>query len=85
MRPPITTEILKSSSVKYGTSGVRGLVSAMTDKICWLYTKAFIQFLEQKDSIAKGTQIAIDHDLRESRPRITTVVIKAIIDSGHEP
>ncbi|ALK94719.1 phosphomannomutase [Francisella tularensis] len=85
MRQTIIKEIIKSSSVKFGTSGVRGLVSAMTDKICWLYTKAFIQFLEQKYSIAKGTKIAIAHDLRESSPRITTVVIKAIIDSGHEP
>ncbi|MDE5000706.1 phosphomannomutase, partial [Francisella tularensis subsp. holarctica] len=45
----------------------------------------FIQFLEQKYSIAKGTKIAIAHYLRESSPRITTVFIKAIIDSGHEP
>lgn len=39
MRQTIIKEIIKSSGVKFGTSGVRGLVSAMTDKICWLYTK----------------------------------------------
>ncbi|MDE4972115.1 phosphomannomutase, partial [Francisella tularensis subsp. holarctica] len=54
MRQTIIKEIIKSSSVKFGTSGFRGLVSAMTDKICWLFTKAFIKFLEQKYSIAKG-------------------------------
>ncbi|MDE4972317.1 phosphomannomutase, partial [Francisella tularensis subsp. holarctica] len=48
-------------------------------------TKAFIQFLEQKYSISKFTKIAIAHDLLESSPRITKVVIKAIIDSGLEP
>ncbi|APD50917.1 phosphomannomutase [Francisella hispaniensis] len=85
MRQTIIKEIIQSSGVKFGTSGVRGLVSAMTDKICWLYTKAFIQFLEQKYSIAKGTKFAIAHDLRESSPRITKAVIRAILDSGYEP
>ncbi|APC91121.1 MULTISPECIES: phosphomannomutase [Francisella] len=85
MKEVIVKNIIKSSGVKFGTSGVRGLVVAMTDKICWLYTKAFIQFLEQKYTIAKGTKVAIAHDLRESSPRITKAVIKAVIDSGYEP
>lgn len=85
MEKVVVKDVIKSSGVKFGTSGVRGLVSAMTDKICWLYTKAFIQFLEQKYSIAKGVKIAIAHDLRESSPRITKAVIKAVLDSGYEP
>lgn len=85
MKAVVIKNIIKSSGVKFGTSGVRGLVSAMTDRICWLYTKAFIQFLEQKYSIAKGTKIAIAHDLRDSSPRITKAVVKAVVDSGYEP
>jgi phosphomannomutase len=85
MEEVVIKNIIKSSGVKFGTSGVRGLVSSMTDKICWLYTKAFIQFLEQKYSIVKGTKIAIAHDLRDSSPRITKAVVKAVIDSGYEP
>lgn len=85
MKQEIIKNIIKSSGVKFGTSGVRGLVSAMTDKICWLYTKAFLQFLEQKYSITKGMKIAIAHDLRDSSPRITKAVVKAVIDSGYEP
>lgn len=85
MKEVVIKNIIKSSGVKFGTSGVRGLVSAMTDKICWLYTKAFIQFLEQKYSITKGTKVAIAHDLRDSSPRITKAVVKAAIDSGYEP
>lgn len=84
MKKVVIENIIKSSGVKFGTSGVRGLISAMTDRICWLYTKAFIQFLEQKYSIAKGTKIAIAHDLRDSSPRITKAVVKAVIDSGYE-
>ncbi|MCL4127293.1 UNVERIFIED_CONTAM: hypothetical protein GTU68_056678, partial [Idotea baltica] len=57
----------------------------MTDEICWLYTKAFIQFLEQKYKIQKGSKVAIANDLRSSSPRITKAVIKAVLDSGYEP
>ncbi|WP_150468042.1 phosphomannomutase [Francisella sp. SYW-9] len=85
MEKVVIKDVIKISGVKFGTSGVRGLVSAMTDKICWLYTKAFLQFLEQKYSITKGTKIAIAHDLRDSSPRITKAVVKAVIDSGYEP
>lgn len=85
MEKVIIKDVIKSSGVKFGTSGVRGLVSAMTDKICWLYTKAFIQFLEEKYQIQKGTKVAIAHDLRDSSPRIAKAVIKAVSDSGYEP
>lgn len=85
MEKVVIKDVINSSGVKFGTSGVRGLVVAMTDKICWLYTKAFIQFLEHKYSITKGTKVAIAHDLRDSSPRITKAVIKAVKDSGYEP
>ncbi|ASG68511.1 phosphomannomutase [Francisella halioticida] len=85
MKKVAIENIIKSSGVKFGTSGVRGLVSVMTDEICWLYTKAFIQFLEEKYNLQKGIEIAIAQDLRESSPRITKAVIQAVIDSGYKP
>ncbi|MED7789181.1 phosphomannomutase [Francisella sp. 19X1-34] len=85
MEKVVIKDVIKTSGVKFGTSGVRGLVSAMADKICWLYTKAFLQFLEQKYSITKGIKIAIAHDLRDSSPRIAKAVVKAVADSGYEP
>ncbi|ORM38600.1 phosphomannomutase [Francisella endosymbiont of Ornithodoros moubata] len=85
MEKVVIKDVITSSGVKFGTSGVRGLVATMTDKICWLYTKAFIQFLEHKYSMSEGAKVAIAHDLRESSPRITKAVIKAVIDSGYEP
>ncbi|GAB4221807.1 MAG: phosphomannomutase [Francisella sp.] len=85
MKQIIIKDIIQESGVKFGTSGVRGLVVSMTDKICWLYTKAFIQFLEQKYNITKGTKFAVSNDLRESSPRIAKAVIKAISDSGYQP
>jgi phosphomannomutase len=85
MRKATVNDVIVSSGVKFGTSGVRGLVVKMTDEICWLYTKAFIQFLEQKHKIQKGSKIVIANDLRSSSPRITKAVIKAVSDSGYEP
>ncbi|MFC4892663.1 phosphomannomutase [Pseudofrancisella aestuarii] len=85
MKTTITKDVIKDSGVKFGTSGVRGLVVEMTDRICWLYTKAFIQFLEEKYNIQKGTEIAIAHDLRDSSPRITKAVVQAISDNGYKP
>ena len=32
-------DIVKDSGVRFGTSGARGLVTAMTDRVCWAYTR----------------------------------------------
>lgn len=69
-----------SSSVRFGTSGVRGLVSELTDEVCYAYTKAFL------DHVAGGARaIVIGHDLRPSSPAITQACISAVIDSGRKP
>lgn len=78
-------DLMIQSGVAFGTSGARGLASAMTDLLCYSYTKGFIQFLEQVEKLKKGEQIAIAGDLRESTPRITQAVFRAITDSGYSP
>jgi phosphomannomutase len=35
--------VMQQSGVAFGTSGARGLVTAMTDEVCAAYTQAFIQ------------------------------------------
>ena len=40
--------LIQNSGVKFGTSGVRGLVTAMTDKVCYIYAMAFVQYLQAK-------------------------------------
>ena len=79
------SQVVTSSGVKFGTSGMRGLVSDITDKVTWCYTKAFIQFLEQKHNLSKSSNIAVAHDLRDSSPRITVAVIDAIYAAGYNP
>lgn len=66
--------------LKFGTSGLRGLVSDMTDLECYINTKAFVCFcIEQYPGLS---QVYIAGDLRESTPKIVAAIWQAIIDCG---
>src|SRR3954466_9459128 len=78
-------EAMDSSGVAFGTSGARGLVSAMTDEVCYIYTRGFLQYLEREREIQRGGRVAIAGDLRPSTPRIMRAVMKAIADHGSVP
>jgi len=65
--------------LKFGTSGVRGLVTDMTDRECYLYTRAFVQHVK---SNAQPEAVAIAGDLRDSTPRIASAVGAAVRDEG---
>lgn len=65
--------------LKFGTSGVRGLVADMTDWECYLYTKAFVQYLKSKSN---SQVVAVAGDLRSSTPRIARAVVFAVRDEG---
>ena len=66
-------------ALKFGTSGVRGLVEEMTDKACYLYTRAFLLHLAEKSQAAA---VALAGDHRSSTPRIMGAVARAILDHG---
>jgi phosphomannomutase len=78
---PSVAELMQLSGVGFGTSGARGLVSAMTDRICYAYTRAFLDYLREQQSTAPA-QIAVASDLRPSSPRIAAACLRAIADSG---
>lgn len=73
-------QLMLESQVSFGTSGARGLVSNMTDEICYNYTKAFILHLIQSKQIGNSRYIAIAGDLRPSSPRIMNACAKAVVD-----
>lgn len=77
--------LMASSGVQFGTSGVRGLVSDMTDEVCWLYVSAFIQYLKADNQLRVGGEIGIAGDLRASSPRIMAAAALAIVDHGCIP
>lgn len=73
-------EVMKQSGVAFGTSGARGLVSAMTDRVCYVYARSFIKYCEASYKCDK--EIAIAGDLRPSTGRILQALVKAGEDAG---
>lgn len=78
-------ELMAQTGVNFGTSGVRGLVSDMTDRVCFAYVSAFLQYLVQQNQVAAGDEIGIAGDLRDSTPRIINAAVAACRMKGFEP
>jgi len=78
-------ELMQSSGVQFGTSGVRGLVKDMTDQVCFTYVTAFLQYLAKQQQIQKGGNVGLAGDLRSSTPRIMNAVAAACVNMGYEP
>ncbi|HHN8373416.1 TPA: phosphomannomutase [Morganella morganii] len=77
-----TTDIFEKSSVKFGTSGVRGLVTNFTTEVCSAFMHSFIYSMKSKFSF---NQIAIAIDNRPSSEFIASSCIDAIKQQGLEP
>ena len=78
-------ELMDQSGVGFGTSGARGLVDAMSDEVCYLYTVGFLQFLYRDGQISAGCEVAIAGDLRSSTPGILSAVVRAVASQGYLP
>jgi len=68
--------------LKFGTSGLRGLVEELTDRECFLYTTAFLDYLNSLNLIKKGDTVALAGDFRPSTARILKACAVAISESG---
>ncbi|MFT8776645.1 MAG: phosphomannomutase, partial [Gluconacetobacter liquefaciens] len=69
---------MEQSGVAFGTSGARGLVTAMTDAVCFAYTVGYLRHLASLGEFAPGTPVAVAGDLRPSTPRILRACVAAI-------
>jgi len=78
-------DLMAQSGVGFGTSGARGLAEAMTDRVCYLYTVGFLQYLEKADAIHPGDSVALAGDFRPSTPRIMAAAAAAVADLGYQP
>ena len=77
-------DLMIRSGVKFGTSGARGLADDMTDFVCYVYTRGFLQHLESVGELDSGpTEVAIAGDLRPSTERIMQAVRRAAVDMGY--
>jgi len=75
---------MTQSGVAFGTSGARGLATAMTDQVCYAYTQGFLQYLEEIGEIKRaGERVAVGGDFRPSTDRVMTAVCRAADDLGY--
>lgn len=65
--------------MKFGTSGLRGLVEDMTDAVCADYAAAFVRSLGDPPG-----RILIGRDLRPSSPRIAAACARGVAAEGWE-
>lgn len=77
-------DLMQQSGVQFGTSGARGLVTAMSDRVCYGYTQGFLSYLCEIGEY-DGGPVALAGDLRPSSPRILAACAQAIRDMGGEP
>lgn len=70
--------LMDASGIRFGTSGARGLVTAMTDEVCFAYTTAFLKTIAAKT----GSRVALAMDLRPSSSNIAAACANAITHAG---
>jgi phosphomannomutase len=75
-----------SSSLKFGTSGLRGLVVELDGVPAFAYTRAFAEMLKADGSAAaSGGRVLVGRDLRGSSPSIARLCCAALNDAGLTP
>ncbi|MDX8531103.1 phosphomannomutase [Mesorhizobium sp. VK25A] len=72
-------------TVKFGTSGLRGLVSELRGPSVYTYTVAFARMLQDRGALKEGSKVYVGRDLRASSPDIAQLVHAAIAASGLVP
>ncbi len=77
--PVKISDLAQQSNVKFGTSGLRALVSDLSNEVCFGYTTSFLRALG-----VSGGKVVIGHDLRPSSPEITRACATAVADQGGE-
>ena len=72
------SDLMNTSGVGFGTSGARGLVTKMTDKVCYCYMRGFLAYCEKNYKSERS--VAIAGDLRPSTGRILQALTAAAED-----
>lgn len=75
-------DLMTESGVGFGTSGARGRVIDMTDRVCFAYARAFVQYLIASGGLRAGESIGLASDFRPSSPRIMSACARAVADAG---
>lgn len=78
-------DLMAATGVAFGTSGARGLVAAMTDRVCYAYVRGFLQYLQREARFNPRGEVGIAGDLRPSSGRIMAACARAVVDAGLRP
>jgi phosphomannomutase len=74
------------ASLKFGTSGLRGLVVELNGVPAFAYTRAFAEMLKEDGSAAASQNVVlVGRDLRDSSPSIAQLCCAALQESGLVP
>ncbi len=71
--------------MKFGTSGLRGLVSDLEGRASSLYTQAFARHLLETGAARPGDAVLVGRDFRPSSPDIAATCIAALSQAGLSP
>lgn len=73
------------TSLKFGTSGLRGLVTDLMGLPAYSYIRAFCAVIAEDEVAGPGDEVLIGQDLRSSSPTIAAQCALAIRDAGLVP
>lgn len=76
---------MSGTSLKFGTSGLRGLADELNGLPAYAYSLAFIRMLSEAGKLLKGDKVFVGRDLRPSSPAIAALCMAAIEDAGLQP
>lgn len=76
---------MSGTSLKFGTSGLRGLASELNGRPAYAYAYAFVRMLADSKHLQTGANIYVGRDLRPSSPDIAALCMAAIADAGFTP
>ncbi|KAB2759831.1 phosphomannomutase [Brucella anthropi] len=76
---------MSGTSLKFGTSGLRGLANELNGLPAYAYSLAFVEMLLKAGKLQKGDKVFVGQDLRPSSPAIAALCMAAIEDAGFQP
>jgi phosphomannomutase len=66
------------TTLKFGTSGLRGLITDITDLEAYINARGFLRYLREIGDAQTGTTVSVSGDMRPSTERISAAVAQAI-------
>lgn len=73
------------TSLKFGTSGLRGLVSELVGLPTYSHVRAFCAMLREEAATEQAGDVLVGRDLRSSSPLIASQCAQAVLDAGFTP